>query len=151
MNRSTREHAGQPLECPCGGAAPNRPVTAKPPRFAECCGRFLSGTEHAPSALELMRSRYTAYVLGDVAYLRATWDPATCPAALEAGLDAPGAARWLGLLIKRHEARDATHAIVEFVARYKQGARGHRLHELSRFTRGANGHWRYMDGDVSER
>lgn len=150
MSRSIVERAGPPLECPCGGAAPNRRATAKPTRFAECCGRFLSGAEHAPSALELMRSRYTAYVLGDAAYLRATWDPATCPADFEVDPDAPGAARWLGLLIKRHEALDATHAIIEFVARYKQGARGHRLHEVSRFTRGADGCWRYVDGDVSE-
>ncbi|MGE8489474.1 MAG: YchJ family metal-binding protein, partial [Paraburkholderia nemoris] len=39
---------------------------------------------------------------------------------------------------------------VEFVARYKVGGRAHRLHELSRFIRGEDGRWRYVDGDVSE-
>jgi SEC-C motif-containing protein len=40
---------------------------------------------------------------------------------------------------------------VEFVARYKVGGRAHRLHESSRFIRGEDGHWRYVDGDVSDR
>lgn len=137
--------------CPCGAAAPGRAAAAKPPLFAQCCGRYLSGAAHAPNALELMRSRYTAYVLGDAAYLRATWDPATCPDDLDVDPAAPGAPNWLGLQIKRHEVIDATHERVEFVARFKQGGRGHRLHELSRFTRDAHGRWCYVDGDVSER
>ncbi len=137
--------------CPCGGAAPRAASTAKAPLFAQCCGRYLSGTAHAPNALELMRSRYTAYVLGDTAYLRATWDPATCPGDLDVDPAAPDAPRWLGLQIKRHEVLDAQHECVEFVARFKQGGRGHRLHEVSRFTRSDDGRWRYVDGDVSER
>lgn len=139
-----------PRDCPCGGTAPGRSPSARAPGFADCCGRYLTGLA-APTALELMRSRYTAYVLGDVAYLRATWDPATCPLDLDVDPRAADAPRWLGLQVKRFEALDATHAIVEFVARFKQGARGHRLHEVSRFTRGEDGRWRYVDGDVSER
>lgn len=96
-----------------------------------------------------MRSRYTAYVLGATAYLRATWAPHTCPSDLDANPDAPDAPRWLGLQIKRFAALDATHAEVEFVARYKVGGRAHRLHESSRFTRDADG-WRYVDGDIRE-
>ena len=139
-----------PNACPCGGAAPGRTPAAKPPRFAQCCGRYLTGEAAAPTAPELMRSRYTAYVLGNANYLRATWDPATCPADLDVDASAPDAPRWLGLAIKRFETLDTQHAIVEFVARYKQGARGHRLHEVSRFTLGDDGRWRYVDGDVSE-
>ena len=140
-----------PLECPCAGAAPGRPTHARPPRFDACCGPYLEGRAPAPSALELMRSRYTAYVLGHTDYLRATWDPATCPLDLAVAPDAPGAPRWLGLRVLRFEPPDARHAIVEFVARYKQGGRGHRLHEVSRFVRGEDERWRYVDGDVSER
>jgi SEC-C motif-containing protein len=145
-----------PRGCPCGSAAPGRhsrgtsATSAKPPRFAECCGPYLSGAAVPRSALELMRSRYSAYVVGDTDYLRATWDPSTCPADLAVDPDAPDAPRWLGLQIKKFEALDDTHAVVEFVARFKTGARGHRLHEVSRFTRGADGRWRYVDGDVSE-
>ena len=141
----------QPLDCPCGGAAPGRPPNQPAPRLAACCGPYLDGAAAAPTALELMRSRYSAYVLGRTDYLRATWDPATCPADLDVDTDAPGAPRWLGLQIKRFESQDERHAIVEFVARYKAGGRAYRLHEVSRFVRGDDGRWRYLDGDVSER
>lgn len=90
-----------------------------------------------------MRSRYTAYVLRDEAYLLATWHPETRPT--ELGLDREGALRWLGLKVKRHEDGGDGHAIVEFVARYKVDGRGHRLHETSRFVR-EQGLWRYLDG-----
>ena len=62
----------------------------------------------------------------------------------------PGAPRWLGLSIRRHAALDETHAEVEFVARYKTGGRAYRLHESSRFVRGDDGRWRYVDGDIRE-
>ena len=97
-----------------------------------------------------MRSRYSAYVLGASAYLRATWTPHTCPADLEVDPAAPGAPRWLGLQIKRFAALDDTHAEVEVVAHYQVGGRTHRLPEARRFTRGEDGRWRYVDGTLSE-
>jgi SEC-C motif-containing protein len=97
--------------------------------------------------MELMRSRYTAYVLGDTPYLRATWADETCPHDLDASADP--ATRWLGLEIKRHVQVDANHAQVEFVARYKVGGRAHRLHETSRFVRNADGRWLYIDGEIN--
>ncbi|HEY3597587.1 MAG TPA: YchJ family protein [Paraburkholderia sp.] len=147
-NSATKQ---RPAECPCGGAAPDRRDTAKAPRFADCCGRYLDSGEPAPTALDLMRSRYSAYVLGDARYLRATWAPQTCPVELDADPAAPDAPRWLGLQITRFAAVDDTHAEVEFVARYKVNGRAHRLHESSRFLRGSDGRWLYVDGDVSDR
>jgi len=104
----------------------------------------------AQNAWELMRSRYSAYVLGVSDYLRATWTPHSCPADLEVDLTAHDAPRWMGLQIQRFAALDDTHAEVEFVARFKVDGRTHRLHETSRFLRGEDGRWRYMDGDLSE-
>ncbi|WP_322105214.1 YchJ family protein [Paraburkholderia sp. J41] len=150
MNADT-PRAARPAECPCGGAAPNQKAGAKPPRYAACCGRFIDDAALPATALELMRSRYTAYVLGEEAYLRATWASETCPADLDVDPAAPGAPRWLGLDVKRHEQQDDAHAIVEFVARYKTGGRAVRLQETSRFTRGGDGRWRYVEGDVDAR
>ncbi|GAB2905701.1 YchJ family protein [Paraburkholderia jirisanensis] len=141
---------GRPAQCPCGGAAPGRPTPAKAPRYEACCGRYIDAGLPAPNAWELMRSRYSAYVLGAPAYLRATWAPHTCPADLDVDPAAPDAPRWLGLQIKRFTALDDTHAEVEFVARYKVDGRAHRLHEASRFTRSEDGRWRYVDGAVTE-
>ena len=121
--------------CPCGS---NKPYTA-------CCARYVEGIEHAPTAEALMRSRYTAYTLLREDYLRATWHPTTRPASLDLAEDVR--TKWLGLEVKRHEQKDADHAIVEFVARYKVEGRAHRLHEVSRFVR-EEGHWIYVDGDI---
>ena len=122
--------------CPCGSG---RTLQA-------CCGRIHAG-EPAADAQSLMRSRYSAYVLGLEDYLRATWHPATRPAALE--LDAAPRPQWLGLAVKSHVPLDDSHATVEFVARYKLNGRAFRLHETSRFER-VDGRWLYVDGEIRE-
>jgi SEC-C motif-containing protein len=122
------------IECACGSGKP----------MADCCARYFNGKEAAPSAEDLMRSRYTAYTLLREDYLLATWHPSKRPAALGLAKEEPS--KWLGLEVKRHE-QDADHAVVEFVARYKINGRAHRLHEVSRFVR-EGGRWFYVDGDI---
>lgn len=124
--------------CPCG----------KDKQYSDCCGRILDGNEIPPSAEALMRSRYTAYNLLHEDYLLATWHRSTRPEKL--GLATEASSKWLGLQVKRHEQQDDTHALVEFVARYKVGGRAHRLHEVSRFVR-EDGRWFYVDGDLHEK
>jgi len=121
--------------CPCGSGL----------AYPACCGRWHAGAA-APTAEALMRSRYSAFVLGLAPYLLATWHASTRPGTLD--LDEAGATKWLGLEIKRAGQQDENHATVEFVARYRIAGRGHRLHELSRFVR-EDGRWFYVDGDVS--
>ncbi len=126
--------------CPCGNGA-----------YAACCGRFHRGEAMPATAEALMRSRYSAYVLGDESWLRQTWHASTCPEDL--GVDR--GTRWLGLSVKLHAQQDATHATVAFVARYKVGGRAHRLEELSRFVfeprePGTPARWLYVDGDLKQ-
>jgi SEC-C motif domain protein len=90
-----------------------------------------------------MRSRYSAFVLHDAAYLLATWHPSSRPG----GIDFEPGQRWLGLDVKWHRVLDADHAAVEFVARSRVAGRGQRLHERSRFVR-EGGRWFYVDGDL---
>jgi SEC-C motif-containing protein len=142
---STMPSTSNPAACPCGGGA-----------FAACCGPFLAGAAIAPSAEQLMRSRYSAYTLGDEAYLRATWHPSTLPAGPI--VDPDQKCQWLGLEVKsalrlRQRKADLPDSpdsdTVEFVARYKIAGRAHRLHEVSRFVRehGAGAaRWFYLDG-----
>ena len=89
-----------------------------------------------------MRSRYTAFALGDEAYLLATWHPRTRPSRVRLNPEQ----RWIGLSIRDAPAVDGERGEVEFVARYKVSGRGHRLHERSRFER-IDGRWYYLDGD----
>lgn len=88
-----------------------------------------------------MRSRYSAYTLNDEAYLRASWDPRTCPSDPIVHAEPT---QWLGLEVKQHQT-DGDKATVEFVARYKIGGRAHRLHEVSDFLR-EDGKWFYVNG-----
>ncbi|MEB4613424.1 YchJ family metal-binding protein, partial [Leucobacter sp. M11] len=48
-----------PERCPCGSGSP----------FAGCCAPLLSGERQAQSAEQLMRSRFTAFAVGDAEYL----------------------------------------------------------------------------------
>jgi len=93
-----------------------------------------------------MRSRYTAYTLRREDYVLATWHPATRPVVL--GLADEIATQWIGLEVKRHLLLDATHATVEFIARYRINGRAYRLHEISHFVR-EDGCWLYFDGEMT--
>ncbi|MDX2595556.1 MULTISPECIES: YchJ family protein [Streptomyces] len=119
--------------CPCG----------RPESYDACCGRFHAGTAAAPTAEALMRSRYSAFVVGDAGYLLRTWHPGTRPGRLD--LD-PGM-RWTGLEILGTTDGSAFHrtGTVTFRASYRGGS----LHERSRFER-VDGAWVYVDGDFPD-
>ena len=127
MSRTPRD------PCPCG----------RPLDYAACCGRWHAG-EAAPDAESLMRSRYSAYVRRDAAYLLATWHVSTRPQTLE--LDQSEAnTTWLGLQIRRAMDTGPDQAEVEFLARYRiGGGSAVRMLEHSRFVR-ENGRWYYLD------
>ncbi|MEX1827895.1 YchJ family protein [Luteibacter sp. CQ10] len=123
--------------CPCGSGT----------SLSACCGRWHAGGA-APTAEALMRSRYSAYVLGLEDYLLASWHDSTRPASLELETQSPKPT-WLGLTVKRHENPSPDTAIVEFIARMRiGGGSAQRMHEVSRFVR-EDGLWYYVDGDVS--
>lgn len=126
-------------DCPCGSGL----------ALAACCGRYHAG-EAAATAEALMRSRYSAYVLGDEAYLLASWHPDTRPSVLGLANDA-APVKWLELEILGHQAgqADDSHGEVSFVARYKINGRAGRLREHSRFVR-QDGHWLYVDGQQDD-
>lgn len=120
-----------PPPCDCGRA---RAYTA-------CCGLFHADPMvAAPDPESLMRSRYSAFVRDERAYLLATWHPSTRPAEIEA--PEPGL-RWLGLEVKDVRWDGGDEGTVRFVARYKLGGRAFRLEETSRFVREA-GRWTYV-------
>ncbi|MGY1754109.1 YchJ family protein [Blastococcus sp. SYSU D01042] len=122
-----------PRRCPCGTGLP----------YAECCGPLHAGTSTAATAEQLMRSRYSAFAVGDPAYLLTTWHPRTRPPSLE--LD-PGL-RWVGLdvLATRDGGLLAAEGTVEFRATWVAGGQRGEQHEVSRFVRD-DGAWRYLDG-----
>ncbi|MGN0919015.1 MAG: YchJ family protein [Oxalobacter sp.] len=117
--------------CPCGGAS-----------FRSCCEPYLEDGVPAPTALALMRSRYSAFVTGNEAYLRETWLAENRPSGVI--IEKKDPVKWVGLKILRHQEL-GDRATVEFIASYKRNGRMMALHENSLFIR-ENGHWYYVDG-----
>ncbi len=108
--------------------------------YDDCCGRFHAGRA-ASTALELMRSRYTAYVRELETYLLDTWATPTRPPSV--AFDP--ATRWTGLEIIETEAGslfDDT-GTVTFGADHEAAGIPQRLLEKSRFVR-EDGKWRYL-------
>ena len=120
--------------CPCGSGL----------EYTACCEPYISGKMRAPGPEALMRSRYTAYTLGNSAYLRQTWHPSTCPAELDFSAPQP---RWISLSVISARQSSVSSADVEFVARFRVGGRAQRLHETSRFEL-VNERWYYLDGEI---
>lgn len=111
--------------------------------YKSCCSELHSGRVLAQTALQLMRSRYSAFALGNAEYLVKSWHPDTRPASLI--IDETQ--HWIGLKIKTVSRGGAKEdeGSVEFVARYKVQGKAHRLQENSRFRR-LDGQWYYFDG-----
>jgi SEC-C motif domain protein len=121
-----------PVMCPCGTGEP----------VAACCGRLHSGRQPAATAEQLMRSRYSAFALGEEAYLLSSWHPSTRPRTLRVD----PAQEWTRLEIVGHTGGGPFHAdgTVEFRAHYRVGGRDGVLHENSRFVR-EDGEWQYLE------
>ncbi len=116
------------MSCPCGTGASE----------AACCGRYLAG-EPAPTALALMRSRYTAYVRGAIDYLVATHDAST-----RETIDVPAVTRWSRDTIWQGlEIVASDEATVEFIARGITAGRPFVQRERSQF-RFTGGRWFYV-------
>ena len=129
------------LICSCG--------SGKSPEA--CCLPVIAGKRRVETAEQLMRSRYTAYVLGDEAYLLSSWHAHTRPEFLP---KQAGDLNWTGLVVCRIEAGNPgdKHADVEFVAHYEQGGKVGKMHENSHFVF-EQGNWFYVDGEeiISEK
>ncbi|MGO1793547.1 MAG: YchJ family protein [Oceanisphaera sp.] len=118
--------------------------------FEHCCQPYLLGTHSPHSPLALMRSRYSAFVLGLGDYLLSTWHPDTRGQLTAGELRTVGhSTEWLGLTIifATGEATNAT-GMVEFKARYRENGRVVSLHERSNFER-LSGRWLYRDGLIN--
>lgn len=115
--------------------------------YDDCCGRLHRGQEVATTASQLMRSRFSAFAVGDANYLLRTWHPLTRPASLQLEVDI----RWYRLdvvstTVGRLLDNEGT---VEFRAHYREAAgSAERMsgmqQENSRFQR-VEGEWYYLD------
>jgi SEC-C motif-containing protein len=118
------------LACPCGLGDD----------YDSCCGRLHAGAA-APTANALMRSRYSAFAVGDAGYLLRTWHSSSRPPSPR--LDS--ACRWIRLAVL--DTRDGglfdTTGTVQFRAIYSRDGQRGVLAETSKFLR-EGGRWTYL-------
>jgi len=127
-------------DCPCGSGA----------TYGDCCSPIIDGSTLAPTAEALMRSRYTAYVTGNVKHLGDTLD-----AAGKNDFDADSAkswaesADWKGLEVVSVEKGgvDDDDGIVEFIASYEVDEQLLQHHERAQFKKSGK-RWEFVDGRV---
>lgn len=122
--------------CPCGK---NKTLIA-------CCGRFHSGRYYAKTPEQLMRSRYSAYVLGELGeYLLKTWHPAMIKDLTEDVLSVK-THNWTKLEVLNY-AQKGDEGTVEFKAYYLDQDDSEKVfHEKSFFQR-LMGKWLYVGAE----
>ena len=115
--------------------------------YAVCCGRYHKGKIHAPTAEALMRSRYTAYAMGNAQYIYRTWHEKTRPTLPSLRKSDPQKLVALKILSTQEGAENDSKGMVEFVASYESLIVGEPIeqhHEKSLFAK-IKGHWVYID------
>lgn len=122
--------------CPCGSNLD----------YGACCGMYHNQHAVAQTPEALMRSRYAAYALGKLSYIKETMRGKQL-----IGFDEVEAEKWsksilwLSLqVLKTYQSDDQT-GFVEFIASYLDHHTIKSIHELSEFKRD-NGAWFYTDG-----
>lgn len=117
--------------------------------YSACCGLYIGTKEHAPNPEAMMRSRYTAYVIGDIDHLMKTI-PLLQRKAFDqrAALAWSKAAEWLGLDVKgSKEFEQGKKARVEFIAKYKIEGEEQIHHEIALFEKTQN-RWFFIDSKI---
>lgn len=116
-------------------------------KYKDCCEPFHTGIKIAPTALTLMRSRYSAFVIVNMNYLIKTTDPQTRQKFdLIQNKDWAENVEFEKLEIINEET-DRNKARVEFKVYYKSKLNGQSQihHEISKF-RKQNNEWFFREG-----
>lgn len=123
--------------CPCGSQI----------CYQDCCQQYIEVITIPLTAEALMRSRYTAYTLGKIDYIKKTMKGKPLLKFDEyAAFDWAKKVHWLDLKIL--DVQSSEHiAQVLFVASYVLKSTIHYLKEKSYFEF-IDGHWYYIDGQV---
>ena len=127
-------------QCPCESGK----------QYEACCGPLISGAQAAATAAALMRSRYTAFVKGEIGYLEHTLHPDHRsdydPQATRHWADSSQWKKLEIVSVQRGGISD-DEGTVEFIATYRQKGITHTHYEVGNFNR-QNGIWYYTDGKM---
>jgi SEC-C motif-containing protein len=115
-----------------------------------CCGPIIKGERPPATAEALMRSRYTAYVLGEIDYILNSLHPDHRQDVDRNATETwSKKADWKGLEIVGTEAGGPSdeEGKVEFIARFELGGVPQVHHEMAQFSK-QGGRWYFVDGQT---
>lgn len=122
-------------KCYCGNNIPKH----------HCCEPYLNGVKSATTAESLMRSRYSAYVTGNINYILSTHHPTSRPTGDKNEiLKWTLSVKWIGLTVhssNKGEMNDST-GNVHFTALFVENGQIDNIEENSYFTK-ENNKWYY--------
>ncbi len=122
--------------CPCGSKMP----------YNDCCKLAHTSLENAKTAEQLMRSRYTAFTMGNGDYLMKSHHSTTRPIKEKQDLVTwANSVIWVGLVIisKNRGLENQMEGTVEFKAHYLENGKPQTIHEKSKFVK-ENDLWMYI-------
>ncbi|MFI4937475.1 MAG: YchJ family protein [Candidatus Berkiellales bacterium] len=128
--------------CPCGSETP----------YDACCGKYIEQHQYPELPEQLMRSRYTAFVKGQLDYLVATMrDPAAKKFDVEEVRSWLKDIQWQGLKVIDQRLKSPTLGFVSFEARYLMNGIPEIITEKSEFhkkhsNQECRDQWFYVDG-----
>jgi SEC-C motif-containing protein len=118
--------------------------------FNKCCEPFHKGKQQPVRAEQLMRARYSAYVVVDTDFIFNTTHPDH-----RKGYDHEGTREWaekaewegLEIVACREGGPEDDKGEVEFIARYREKSLEKVHHELAQFEK-SDGSWYFTDGKL---
>lgn len=127
------------LKCPCGTGR----------EYNACCEIAHKDIMNVKTAEQLMRSRYSAYVMTNSDYLNQSHHSKTRPQTRNERRETirwAKSVKWIGLEIvnKLQGSEGDTYGVVEFKAKFTERGLPSMIHEKSTFEK-ENGHWVYKD------
>lgn len=127
-------------QCPCGSKQ----------SYATCCEVAHQDHHNVTTPEQLMRSRYSAHVLGLVDYVINTYHPSCHAEEQREGIAESINSDWAGLeVIDTAQGSHDNEGFVEFKAYFNEDGAQYCMQERSRFVR-ENGLWFYIDGEFPE-
>lgn len=116
--------------------------------YSECCEPIILGQKAAETAEQLMRSRYSAYVVADIDYIMNSHHAATRPTKeRQSILKWTKSLKWVALEIisKQNGLATDNDGYVEFKALFLENGKMRCIHENSYFVK-ENNIWYYKSG-----
>ncbi len=127
-------------QCPCGSQL----------SYQQCCEPIHANPTQAQTPEALMRSRYSAHVLGLVDYVVETYHPSCDAASQRQGIEESINSDWLKLeVLSAEPSSHSEEGFVTFKAYFADDGQEYCMQERSRFVR-ENGQWFYIDGTFPE-